>query len=345
MMKKTFISLMIALSSGFFCNAQFSSINWTDFESQKTLTGVFWKSTPNLADPTDIYLKDNSLIVLDESNRGKFIKIINLETHKGFWIGDEGFGPGEIMSTQLVDKGFKNGQFWLYDLETSKYHQFSTSGKPSTATNTIDLKENIPLNALWMDNSNILMMDWSLGKHVFRVMDYSSKNSYDIGEWKSLIDLDERIPVTNQVQSHHGVLYTNNDRDLFALGALIVDYLLIYDDQSKSFKALYGPQGHKLRYYKARPVAQRGFTGYMNVKVVKDEIYALYSGKYDSDLDDPSDAYNCNLILVYDRNGKPLKRLELDKSIQSFDIDEETNTIYGLNFSRENPRIIEFKYD
>ncbi|WP_420384694.1 BF3164 family lipoprotein [Roseivirga sp.] len=342
-MKRIFISLIIILLSGFLCNAQFSTVHWSDFPLKKGVQGKFWKATPGLADPTDLYFKDHFLIILDETNKNKFIKIIDTRTKKGFWMGSEGFGPGEIMSTQLIDKGFDNKSFWLYDFENSKYHRFSLQGKPSTALQTIDLEDHIPLNALWLDETNIIMMDWSIGKHVFRIMDFKSKKSYDIGDWKSLMKLDERIPVANQVQSHHGVLYINENRDLLALGALIVDYLLIYDDRTKSFKSIYGPQNHQLRYYKERPIAQRGFTGYMNVKVVNDEIYALYSGKYDKDLEDPTDAYNCNLILVYDRNGKPIEQLQLDHSIQCFDVDTETNTIYGLNFDQENPRIIEFK--
>ena len=319
--------------------AQVKTFTKDDFKDVKQLHGVFWNEQIRMADPTDIYLKGSDLIVLDETNKNQFIHIINTVDKSSKLTGQEGFGPGEIMSTQLVDIGLEQDKFWVYDIENYAFHEYSLSSKRTKSIRSIKLKEELPLNVIWTKDGELLMMDWTLGKSVFNKKNLASNKSVGMGDWSSLIVDDERVPLVNRVQSHHGVMYQNDQRNLVAMGALIVDYLLIYDDNSREFVALYGPQRHKLRYFKSRPIAQRGFNAYINVKVKEDRVFALYSGKYDKDLEASSEAYNCNTIFVFNKKGEPLYSYLLDETIQCFDIDLGKGVLYGLNFDNNHDSV------
>ena len=79
--------------------------------------------------------------------------------------------------------------------------------------------------------------------------------------------------------------------------------------------------------------------GYQDVKVDSDYIYTLFSestlGEYEND---PADPFKS--LLIYDWNGEPVQRFDLEVPITGFDIAK--NVLYGVVIKPE-PRIVKYK--
>jgi hypothetical protein len=70
--------------------------------------------------------------------------------------------------------------------------------------------------------------------------------------------------------------------------------------------------------------------GFNNITVTKDRIYALFNGKL-ADTDNPDDLTS-SIVLVYDWNGKPIGKINLDSSCYKIEIDPNApNIMYSLS--------------
>ena len=72
--------------------------------------------------------------------------------------------------------------------------------------------------------------------------------------------------------------------------------------------------------------------GFCDVDSDQQYVYLLFSGKEFSDFDDPS--FLCNHLLVYDWNGNPVRRYELEKSVSSIHLHD--GRIYGTSMYPES---------
>ena len=82
-------------------------------------------------------------------------------------------------------------------------------------------------------------------------------------------------------------------------------------------------QGLMVSYAKENRVAFQGLQAF------DDRIYALYSGK-DRVNDNENKANHCSHLLVFEWNGKPMMRYELELPVSNFWM--EGNTLYGVSF-------------
>jgi hypothetical protein len=78
---------------------------------------------------------------------------------------------------------------------------------------------------------------------------------------------------------------------------------------------------------------------YNSPVIVNDEIFVLYSGAYDTGTGD----YMKEHILVYDMEGKPLRRYRLSEKIFCIEIDAKNKIIYGITDSPEF-HLLKFNY-
>ena len=69
-------------------------------------------------------------------------------------------------------------------------------------------------------------------------------------------------------------------------------------------------------------------TAFISHAISEKYIYSLYSGKKINYLS-PYDALQSNKIYVFDWEGNPIKRFELDKEVRSIAIDEKNNILYA----------------
>ena len=110
----------------------------------------------------------------------------------------------------------------------------------------------------------------------------------------------------------------------------------------------YGPEGEP-QYKPANDGTgvPTGIMGFSDIKVTSKYIYAVFQGiKFDDKIaaikqgKEPENG--AKYIYVFDLEGNPVRRYELDRRINSIDINEETNTIVATEAKSDDP-IIEFK--
>jgi len=134
----------------------------------------------------------------------------------------------------------------------------------------------------------------------------------------------------------------NADEGLFIRVGLRRDRLEIFDNRDKTFIIIDGPDlelppfelidanlylGHDPRYH------------YRDAVVTEKYVFASYAGVRPSEYN--KTAILAEQIWVFDHKGKPLWKLMLDRSINNFVINEDTNEIYGLT-TDEDPGIAVF---
>jgi hypothetical protein len=81
--------------------------------------------------------------------------------------------------------------------------------------------------------------------------------------------------------------------------------------------------------------------GFITADVTNKYIYSLYSGKVinTSSIKELSDSFLSKYIYVFDWEGKPVKRYELDQEVRSITVDEKNNILYAASYSGEEPNL------
>jgi hypothetical protein len=84
--------------------------------------------------------------------------------------------------------------------------------------------------------------------------------------------------------------------------------------------------------------------GFITADVTNKYIYSLYSGKVinTSSIKELSDSFLSKYIYVFDWEGKPVKRYELDQEVRSITVDEKNNILYAASYSGEEPNLIKY---
>lgn len=85
--------------------------------------------------------------------------------------------------------------------------------------------------------------------------------------------------------------------------------------------------------------------GFIAADVTNKYIYSLYSGKVinDSSIAELTKSFLSKYIYVFDWEGKPIKRYELDQEVRSIAVDEKNNILYAASYQGGEPNLIKYK--
>jgi hypothetical protein len=78
-----------------------------------------------------------------------------------------------------------------------------------------------------------------------------------------------------------------------------------------------------------------GIVGFEDVVVKNKYIYALFNGEKMSERDEK--AQGGKTIYVFDYEGKPVKKITLDRRISCLYIDDEERVMYALDLNSDEP--------
>jgi len=84
--------------------------------------------------------------------------------------------------------------------------------------------------------------------------------------------------------------------------------------------------------------------GFIATDVTNKYIYTLYSGKIidASSMDKLAKAFISKNVYVFDWEGKPIKRYELDQEVRSIAVDEKNNILYAASYIDGDPNLIQY---
>ena len=186
-----------------------------------------------------------------------------------------------------------------------------------------------------------------MGEFRYWEVDSNGKPVKSFGEIPSET-IDENTVRPALAQAWRSFMDYNPDNGILAIATQLGEVFEIFNLKDNTHKVLYGPAGEpQYKTAKDGTGVPTGIMGFSDIKVTNKYIYAVFQGiKFDDKIaaikqgKEPENG--AKYIYVFDLEGNPVRRYELDRRINSIDINEETNTIVATEVKSDDP-IIEFK--
>jgi len=280
-----------------------------------------------------IYSVDSTLILFNVHGEKDFFfynySIKNKSLSKGFL--KYGRGPGEVLGA--FSTGINSKTLWVYDITLKKVIAFDR--------NKVLLQEKNPAfqeypidNSFYQidlkDDLTFLSVGNIQSKHKIQHIDL--KSSKTISEYGTFDNIPNDIPFTTYKSMQDGFLFTRPSGDKTVFFNLYTDKVEIFNSKKQVISQTIGPEGFEAdmdvydRDQQSRAaVNTKTRFAFLNGAVTQKFIYLLYSGNlYHSEFLDYG-----NEIFVYDWEGNPVKKLLLDRHINSFTVTADNNIIYA----------------
>ena len=299
-----------------------------------------------IAMPTDMLCYEDWFII-EKRGGDNTVDLINPETGTSIRCLMTGRGPGEVLiigSMQLrndmlhvFDSSRQN--YIVLDLEATidegKQVIAETTALDTKDENTGDIEQPF---ALYKCKTAYLAAGLYGDGSWFRLLDSSwhSVSTIPMADFNGLDNLSVLEKASLHVTSSFSVR-PDGRRGICAMdsGATFSIFSLNHDDIQEINRTIHftpslTPSGVSgLLSPRHNPDDVRGFC---DVDSDQQYVYLLFSGKEFSDFDDPS--FLCNHLLVYDWDGNPVRRYELEKSVSSIHLHD--GRIYGTSMYPES---------
>lgn len=318
-----------------------------DFQIEESLSGKKLNIQPLLYPDLVLVLED--YLVISETESDTFFHILDKQNFEHIRkTGKAGIAPNELKSSSALFKTDKKNQFWGYSL----------SGKTLAKYNAIDtfvtsIEEVKPKNdemylasKIVPSSTNSFLSTRNNGDEKFVEFSFDGQILNTFGNWQDMLNLND-IP-SNVISSLlQGKLIANEAKTHFALACLDADLIEILDIKTGKTISVRGPIHHvpkfTVDYGAGYAMCALNFDDiiykYIDATIFKNKIYVGFSGHSFETIDINKEDKFVEQIFVFDLDGNPLIRYNLDHSIKHFTVDEDR--IYGITYD-ENPGLVVF---
>lgn len=323
------------------------SISFDSYGQEIMLTGTDVEFDMPLMKPRRLFIIDSVLLVQNTQTQ-YIIHKYNLNTLKktGECI-PFGSGPNELL---WVHKIQNNGQYiWLIDTQRQSCLKFLKSDicnqEACVSVGQIRTKEHFG-DAIILPDNRLLATVLNISQKRFSFFSEEGNLLNTIGEFP---DYGEELKPLEKIEGFDGELLLGVDGIKFFFFHKQTDLIDVFDLSGSLIRRFHGPE-HFMPHVKEKDY-DNGTKVHSIPNVSKDayfcptlcgnEIYVLYSGKF---YDPQINTYLHDQILVFDKEGNPLRRYRLSVPIFTFTVDMATRTIYGLS---DDPdfRLVKFDID
>ncbi len=294
--------------------------------------------------PAQLFVIDSNLIIFNMDKHNKyFFTNYSLKDKK---ISNKylmrGRGPGESLGAFC--SGIINKHLWVYDPILKK---ILVANVKNLFTSKIVKFIQYPVHVDYymidfIDTSQFLAIGDIKSYSKFQIVDlYSKKSSIEIGTFKNV---PENIPIDGFKDAYQAFILTNQDEKRTVLAYRFTDIIEIYD--MKKNRKLVSLQGEEkididlkikkrgvTNYFLKDEKTKKTFVGYASTSKY---IYLAYSGQTRSD----TWSY-AKTIYVFDWNGNPVQKINLDDYIFTFTVSNDNHKIYA--FTPTNSYLVESK--
>ncbi len=253
--------------------------------------------------------------------------------------GKHGQGPLEITDAAQILDSPNSDSFWIYNMNGRKLVNFSPSDTSLLGTDEWRLSEDMATIRFIekTKDGGFLATPWD-GGSIIQEFDDKGDLLASYGKWDSIPDRPDLGPKEIGELSS-GWFKGNPNEDVFVCATLYRDILKVFDNDTKEFITIYGPNldlpKFELHETRARSVffSPQTTYRYRDIVVTADYVFALYGGYSQVEVNQTGKI--AEDIFVFDHQGTPIWNLKLDRSILEMVINEKTNQIYGLTIDRE----------
>lgn len=293
-------------------------------------------------DPRSIHVMDSLLIIANKNNNCQYFfykySLIDNNLSEGFLR--KGRGPNEAIGVSTT--GIFKGQLWAYDITMRKL-QISDIKNLDGSTKPIPFKDYAVGDSYFKvtlgDNLNVY------GKSLFNKVNCKVE-TVNLMDGEKINELGEFYKVPNNVDirtikdAYAGEIVIKPTGDKIAVAYNFSDCIEIYNLNTGEQKVVQGPEvfdvsfiekRRKDHYYMGKTKESK--SAFVNATVTDNYIYLIYSGNTRTNRSEEARYKwsNGNYIFVFDWNGNPVKRITLDRHIQSLGVSKDDKTFYSFD--------------
>ncbi|WP_182954048.1 BF3164 family lipoprotein [Pedobacter gandavensis] len=287
-------------------------------------------------DISRMFLRDTSLIVYNwRAKGGCFFYEYGLNSKRN--VGKAipaGSGKGKALGS--LSAGVDNNEVWMYDISLNKII-FSALTNPSLPAATASYRE-YPFspdyyNIQFLDSSRVIANgNYKTPNKIQEIDLHSGKILADYGVLDSV---PKDIPFYAYKRVKEAFLVLKPTKDKVVLAHRLSDQIEIFDLKSHKSITVKGPENFKVEFKFFKSVDQEDVIGrdegsryaFIQAAATNKFIYVLYSGYNMS-----SQFVNCaKTIYVYDWDGKPVKKINLDRDVSSITVGNDDQTLYAFD--------------
>lgn len=295
------------------------------------------------------------LFIVD-SKLDSIIHVVNVKnntyTRK---IIPRGNGPGEMLSAENVVSSIDQKAIWLYDLTQRQWNRFCIADIHMNKWNReadkiqfskIDKHRTYIESPIWISDSLFVCLDLYSYENRFLIFDRQINLIDSIKNPKLRFNCEIQSEILSDIFSSH--MDVSPDCNHIVLAGRYLDIIEIYSRDGKLKELMKGPtKDFDFKYDESKSIQNGSLIkspdtkrAFVRIKTTHQKIYLLYSGRTKSDPDHYS--YG-RIVYVFDYNGTPLAKYELDTLIADFAIDKSDSTWYAIAYPELS--IVKFKLE
>ncbi|MFV0420295.1 MAG: BF3164 family lipoprotein [Dysgonomonas sp.] len=314
----------------------------SDFGKEIHLLGEDIEFEEIVFNPYKMIIKDSILVLYNVRTEFVF-QTFNLNNFK--YMGEHvlfGQGPNEMIRPTFIQT--QDSNIWILDTEKQMVFQYFPNDfiakKEPIPVKIINLKiETDQLSLIEEQFFGAKMLEST--KSRFVLFDMNGDSIYTRGIFPP-----NNIDFTYQETTYgYTSNYVTNFKDRIFLTHYFTDLIEIYDTAGNLINRIQGPDYFlpHVKEYKTEDISfgyskEDARVAYSAPANAGDEVFVIYSGGLYSE-----DNGHKKNILVFDWNGKPIRKYELDKPVYGITIDIKNRYIYGLSDIPEC-HVVRFKY-
>ena len=271
--------------------------------------------------------REDTLLILVDIHRGKVLKR----------IFSRGQGPEEMTELRFCPQANKD-QVWIHDPNQAKVFRLDMEVIAAIANGTYRFEPTVRLRcANLLKTGNYFVGSGSgIADYRFRIFDSKGDSIMSCLHYQKP-DIYSNIPDHVYANAFQGVYTVHPDNKKIAFSTNMSGSIQFFD---------FTPEALSLRrdlfFYDPSFKINNGICimnrdakmGFPIIDSDKDYVYTLYAG--DKTLWETVSSLGAKHILVFDWNGKPIKRYELEKPVYSFCLNSTGDKIYGIAFDPES---------
>lgn len=280
--------------------------------------------------PFKMILKD-SLLILYNVNTDYAFQIFNINNSK--YLGERvhiGKAPNEMIRPAFIQN--TDSGIWILDAEKHIiYHYFANEFLKKREPYPIKtINQKIEADQLSIIGGKFFgLRIWESMKNRFLFFDMNGDSIDAKGKYPP-----NNINLTDQETSYgYTGNYTTNFKDRIFLTHFFTDLIEIYDTDGTLIRRIQGPDNFlpHVKEYKTEDISfgyskKDARVAYSPPANAGEEVFVAYNGGlYSEDTGHKKD------IFVFDWDGKPIRKYELDKPVYGIIVDSKNKHIYGFS--------------
>jgi len=298
--------------------------------------------------PFRIAVWENIAIVQDLHNADHYLHAFSFpEWNHLVSFAPRGEGPEEMIICETFQLNSLDS-LWALDPNKMVIHRYKVSAELKSAS----LEEVIP-----MDKELIRSLDLAVTSNGFIVPDYTGEHRYHLldqeanrvqsgGSIPTEAISKEEITIAT-AQGWRPFLDFNEEKGILAMATQLGEVIEIFHLADTTHYVKYGPLGEPQFSVHEGNGYPSGIMGFLDIQVTDNYIYAVFEGSWFSEKlelfkQGIEPASGGNQIYVFDFEGNPVRKYQLDHFIYSLDVHEEEGIIYALDLNQDEP-VLKFR--